>query len=340
MIFMPLIDEPENLLDVDLILALRTNFTTRNGLILDSHGNPWYRWRSDGLDAWWRMFEETINAPMGRRLANSACDEEECLLNSGELDFTGLFRKKKSVKSLMKRWWLCGWGQPSIQPAGIDGVSLTPIFAGFLQAAVERIDSKRYRMRWEQKSSDSCILNLEPSSHPVTTAKISFEPYSPGSKYMLNVESGWRIDGQRFHLLPVGMFSRLEESCSGLVANISEDERSAWPEINDGFLSIAIACKNLFIAGEEIFLASEPEGWIDSCNSLFAPMGLSVPISVDSIDDKGGIELVYEQIPLLSVTVGYLAGAWTRCEGRPVKVSVISQGLNTKITLQTRYEIA
>ena len=40
MIFMPLIDEPENLLDADLILALRSNFTTRNGLILDSHGNP------------------------------------------------------------------------------------------------------------------------------------------------------------------------------------------------------------------------------------------------------------------------------------------------------------
>ena len=340
MILMPLIDETESLLDVDLIIALESNFTTRNGLILDLHGNPWYRWRSDGLDAWWRMFEETINAPMGRRLANSACDEEECLLNSGELDFTGLFRRKKSVKSLVNRWWLCGWGQPSIQPALIDGVSLTPLFAGFLHAAIERIDSKRYRMRWEQKSSDSCVLNLEPSSHPVTASKVSFEPYRPGSKYMLNVESGWRIDGQRFHLLPVGMFRRLEESCAGLVANVSDDERSAWPEVNDGFLSIAIACKNLFIAGEEIFLASDPDGWIESCKSFFAPMGLSVPKSVESIDDKGGIELVYEQVPLLSVTVGYLAGAWTRCEGRPVKVSVTSKDLNTKITLQTRYEIA
>ena len=113
---MPLIDEPENLLDADLILALLTNFTTRNGLILDSHGNPWYRWRSDGLDAWWRMFEETINAPMGRRLANSACDEEECLLNSGELDFTGLFRKKKSVKSLIFRGTLRAWATQAPLP--------------------------------------------------------------------------------------------------------------------------------------------------------------------------------------------------------------------------------
>ena len=340
MIFMPLIDEAENLLDVELMSALESNFTSRDGLILDLHGNPWYRWRSDGLGAWWRMFEETINAPMGRRLANSACDEEECLLNSGELDFTGIFRKKKSTKSLVNRWWLCGWGQPSIQPATIDGVSLTPVFAGFLQAGIERIDSKRYRMRWEQKSSDSCVLNLEPSNHPVTAAKTSFEPYISGSRFTLNVEKGWRIDGQRFHLLPVGMFRRLEESCAGLVANISDDERSSWPEVSDGFMSVAIACKNLFVAGEEIFLASDAEGWMESCKSFFAPMGLSVPTSVSSIDDKGGIELVYKQLPLVSVTVGYLAGAWTRCEGRPVKVNVILQGEDTKISLQSRYEIA
>ena len=80
---MPLIDESETLLDTSLILSLRENFSYRDGLILDEQGHCWYRWRSDGLEAWWRMFEEIIDAPMGRKLANAACDEEEGLLNSG-----------------------------------------------------------------------------------------------------------------------------------------------------------------------------------------------------------------------------------------------------------------
>ena len=74
---MPLIDEAEAILDGDLMSILESSFSTRDGLILDNHGNAWFRWRADGLDAWWRMFEETIDSPMGRRLANSACDEEE-----------------------------------------------------------------------------------------------------------------------------------------------------------------------------------------------------------------------------------------------------------------------
>ena len=46
------------------------------------------------------MFEEIIDAPMGRKLANAACDEEELLLNSGVLDHTGFFRKKKITQAL------------------------------------------------------------------------------------------------------------------------------------------------------------------------------------------------------------------------------------------------
>ena len=95
---MPLIDESDSLLDASLILSLRENFSYRDGLILDEQGQCWYRWRSDGLEAWWRMFEEIIDAPMGRKLANAACDEEEALLNSGALDFTGLFKRKKISK--------------------------------------------------------------------------------------------------------------------------------------------------------------------------------------------------------------------------------------------------
>ena len=134
---MPLIDEAETLLDVQLMSHLVNNFTTRNGLIIDKYGNSWFRWRADGLDSWWRMFEETIDSPMGRKLANSACDEEEWLLNSGSLDHTGFFRKKKALNSLTHRWKINGWGTPTLNPPSFRSVGLNPIFAGILQADIE-----------------------------------------------------------------------------------------------------------------------------------------------------------------------------------------------------------
>lgn len=340
MINMPLIDEAENLHDRELMANLESNFTVRNGLIIDNHGNSWYRWRADGLESWWRMFEEVIDAPMGRRLANAACDEEEWLLNSGVLDFTGLFKKKKITNALIERWNLHGWGVPVLKPPSFDSTGLTPVFAGILQANVERIYSKRYRMRWEEKSAETCVLSLDDSNYPITASKSTGVEYTPGKPYQIEVEKGWRIDGLSHFLLPVGLFKRLQESCAGLVANIGEDERQSWPELGDGFLALAIAAKNLFIAGEEIFLAADVDGWIESCNAFFAPLGISTPISAKELDSHGGIEFKFSEIPVLALTAGYLAGAWVRCEGRPVKVEIKSEENIHYITLQSRYELS
>ena len=339
MMYMPLIDESESLLDASLIMALRENFTVRDGLIIDKQGYCWFRWRSDGLEAWWRIFEEIIDAPMGRKLANAACDEEEVLLNSGALDFTGLFRRKKVVQAINQRWWMNGWGKPNLKPPSFASSGLTPLFAGIFQADFERINSKRYRMRWEEKSVDNCVMILDETELPVPAAKPSGKTYSSGEPYDIGVEENWKIDGLKYYLLPVGIFARLQESCAGLVANISEDERNSWPKISDGFLSFALAAKRLFIAGEEIFLAADTNGWIDSCKSFFGPMGMSCPISATQLDSNGGIELKFTEIPLLSLTAGLLAGAWVRCEGRPVKVAIRTDENFQYISLQTRYEL-
>ncbi len=339
MIKMPLIDEAEMILDKELISRLYSNFSTANGMIIDTSGNSWFRWRADGLDSWWRMFEEVIDAPMGRKLANAACDEEEHLLNSEVLDFTGFFKKKKILKALLDRWNLHGWGIPSLSPPSFESIGLNPIFAGILQADIERINSERYRMRWEEKSSESCILNLEKTNSPIPASKPVCETYPAGEDYQVEVEPKWKIDGLSHHLLPAGLFKRLQESCSGLIANVSDDERAAWPQVNDGFLSLAIASKNLFIAGEEIFLVADSDGWLQSCDAFFSPMGFSKPISVREIDSNGGIELIYPSIPVPAITLGMLAGAWIRSEGRPVKVGFDSSDENLIFTLQSRYEL-
>ena len=337
---MPLIDEESNLFDIDLMSNVASIFSKRDGLIIDNKGNPWYLWRADGLESWWRFFEDIIDAPMGRKLANSACDEEENLLEDVELNFTGLFRKKKTKAALTSRWNLHGWGYPYLDPPSFDTTGLTPVFAGFMQADIEKINSARYRMLWEEKSAETTLLTLDKTSIPLTKANSVVALQEVGEPLVLELEKGWRIDGLSHFLLPIGMFKRLENSCSGIIANIGDDERNSWPDFGDGFLSLAIACKRLFVAGEELFLAADVDGWVDSCKSYFGFKGFSSPISGKALDTPGGIELQFNTIPCLAMTVGYLAGAWVRCEGRPVKVSVIRGDNVDIIRLESRHEIS
>lgn len=337
---MPLIDEESNLFDIDLMSNVASIFSKRDGLIIDNKGNPWYLWRADGLESWWRFFEDIIDAPMGRKLANSACDEEENLLEDVDLNFTGLFRKKKTKAALTSRWNLHGWGNPYLDPPSFDTTGLTPVFAGLMQADIEKINSARYRMLWEEKSAETTLLTLDKTSIPLTKANSVVASQEVGEPLVLELEKGWRIDGLSHFLLPIGMFKRLENSCSGIIANIGDDERNSWPDFGDGFLSLAIACKRLFVAGEELFLAADVDGWVDSCKSYFGFKGFSSPISGKALDTPGGIELQFNTIPCLAMTVGYLAGAWVRCEGRPVKVSVTRDDNIDIIRLESRHEIS
>jgi hypothetical protein len=79
---------------------------------------------------------------------------------------------------------------------------------------------------------------------------------------------------------------------------------------------------------------------MQSCDAFFSPMGLSKPQSVKSIDSNGGIELIYSQVAVPAITLGMLAGAWIRSEGRPVKVDLSREDNLHRVTLQSRYELS
>jgi hypothetical protein len=339
---MPLIDVPDVELDHELNAALMDLFSHNQGNIIDQSGLCWSVWRVDGLDAWWRFFEEAINAPMGRRLANAACDEEEWLLNSGQIDVNGLFKKKKMQAALKNRWRLHGWGKPLSTPFGIESAPLTPIGSGLLQAGIERQHAKRYRMRWEDKSANLVLVNFSPSDAPLVPAGPPPNSLSiqKGEPWETEFEADLKIDGQRHCLLPAGLFSRLEDACAGLVGNISSDERAAWPKKEDGYLALAIASFRLFIAGEELFMAVDSNSWLDCVDAVFGIKGLSSPHEVECVDAHGGIKLIFDNLPFGPVSIGYLAGAWTRCEGRPVKVELIEQETRSIVILTSRHDLA
>ena len=339
---MPLIDGLEVKISQEITERYANEFTTSAGMLLDKAGLAWMRWRVDGLEAWWNFFEECIDVPMGRRLANAACDEEEWLISSGQLDVSGFFKNRKSVTTINSRWELFGWGQPLISPPGVESGVLTPIVCGFLQADLERKNNCRYRMRWEQKSSEHCRLNLENSTSPIVPAPPppKSESYQLGLPTSLQIENKWCLEGKRHCLLPAGLFSRLEDACAGFTANISEDERAAWPERGDGFLAMALASFRLFVAGEELFMAADAAGWKDSVSVLFGERGLGSPSKVEFVDNHGGVELHFDWLPFLPISVGMIAAAWTRCEGRPVKVELSVNNSEITVRLSSRYELA
>ncbi|MDP6869792.1 MAG: hypothetical protein QGI21_03350 [Candidatus Poseidoniaceae archaeon] len=333
---MPLVDSEKNLLDSELNHQLGQKFSTYKGLILDKSGFQWTLWRLDALEAWWRFFEETIDTPMGRKLANAACDEEEFLISSGELLERGFFKKKKMQKLIMKRWKLHGWGLPFFSNCGADDTIYTPIAAGILQANMENIESTRYRMLWEEKGPGSFILDLENSNLPIQPPKpVAENILDTGDEFTMDIEKGWRIDGQRYCLLPLGLFTRLESFCVGFHCSIDDDERKSWSGLDEGALAISIAMKRLYIAGEEIFLAIDREGWIDSANNLLSVRGMGHVQDVTLIDGNGGVGIDFFETPSPFV-VGLLAGAWTRCEGRPVRVDFEGK----TIKLFSRHELA
>lgn len=337
MIRMPLVDGPEFTLDRKLMEIIAQEFSVNSGLILDKHGSSWMLWRCDELEGWWQVFEEKMDSPMGRKLANAACDEEESLLKSEGFNIRGFFKKKKALNAIEKRWSMHGWGNPVITPASFTSPTLNPIVAGFMQAQLEKFDDQRYKMRWEQKKFNACFLNLEPHSGLIPAAKKIGKQYSIGKPYTIEIETGWKIDGISYHLLPSGLFLRLQESCNGLTADVDSDERKCWPDINEGFLSMAIASKNTFIAGQELFLAADMDDWIDNCRIILGSRGLGEPDSIQSLDEYGGVQLEFSHIPIPSITIGLLAGMWVRCEGKPVKVGVKFSEEVTLITLTSRY---
>ena len=146
---------------------------------------------------------------------------------------------------------------PSLNPPGFDSVGLTPVFFLEFFKLILRESTPKDIECCGKKICRNYDLNSQFKQPPCVTLKKSIDSYESGLPLTIDLEIGWRIDGIRHFLLPVGLFKRLEESCNGLVANISEDERNSWPDYGDGFLAMALAAKKLFIAGEELFLAAD-----------------------------------------------------------------------------------
>ena len=337
---MPIIDENDQSLDKHLMNQVSNKFFSERGFISDVHGWSWLLWRKDEIESWWRTFEEIINHPLGRKLSNSACDQHEMMITNINPDFGRFFVKKKKIDYIKKYWKSNGWGEPDFSDNTIKFGGLSPIFSGFFQASLEWFAEKRIKVTWQDVNSELISLNVEDSGSNIPPPDLSIGKYISERQLQIDLETGWRIDGQRHHLLPTGLFSRLQKSCSGFAANIGEDERFGWPEMDDISIAMAIAARKNFILGEELFLAADENGWMSNIKSIFSKKGLGNPTSVKYIDGNGGVLVKFETYPNIPILLGSLSGAWTRCEGRPAKINFQERNNILEITIESKQNIA
>jgi len=337
---MPLIDEDESQLDISLIKSVSESFSYENGVISDKFGNSWLLWRKDEIESWWRIFEETLNQPLGRKLANSACDVEESLLLLENSETGPFFKTKKLQTNIKQRWKNNGWGNPDFSNDSIKSSGLSSLFSGFYQASTEWINKKRFKVTWQDVTSELIVLDIVESSLNISPIEPDDKIFKSNLKLVLDLESEWKIDGQRYHLLPSRLFRRLRDSCKGIDSDINQDERFGWPDFDDISLAMAMASRKNFILGEELFLAADEEGWISNFNQIFSKKGYGQAKSVSYVDNHGGVKILVQNCVSIPLLTGYLSAAWTRCEGRPAKISVTSKGLFNEFVISSKQKIA
>jgi len=337
---MPLIDEDNRIIDHQLVDLVKSNFSFSKGLISCKNGKSYLLWRKDEIESWWRFFEETMDSSLGRKLANSSCDEEELLLGIEDFTPAGLFKRSKKIHYLLNRWQKFGWGSPDFKTMSINQSGLSPLFSGLFQASLEWLEQNRYKLTWQDSSADRINLNVEKTNFQIAKPENNLTNIEFRDPLELDIENEWRIDGQRYHLLSSGIFDRLRTSCLGFTANISEDERSGWPSIDDVSLSMAIASRKNFISGEEIFLAADEDGWVSSICAIFSNKGYGEPIKAEYIDKNGGVEIMFSETTNSPLLLGLLSAAWSRCEGRPAKVECDIDKKPLKIRISSKQKIA
>jgi hypothetical protein len=287
---------------------------------------------------------------MGRRLANSAVEEESWLLaNSDLVNIAGFFQKRKRNKFLVERWRNRGWGRPDFKNHIIQERLLTCLSAGFFHGALESVEESHFKVRWEDRGPTMCQLSFDPvdrglmKTQPPPLLFGEMEVPNSDESLVLDIESDFQIEGKRHCLLPAGLFARLLESTAGLQTVV---DKHTWDldnlnfKFKDGFIAMAEAMKKLFLSLEQHILILEPSDWIDICHNICSNRGFGIPVDVESLDKHGGVSLNFEILPFAPLTVGLLAAAWQRAEGRPVKVKVSKQSGSFAVNLSSFHKIA
>ena len=326
-----------------------------DGSVRDSLGHLNSVWKIIDFHRWWLSFESHAGVPLGRKLMNAATDQEEHFLNESSLLDIGWFMKKKRIDStLHQRWQKRGWGRYSLSSNTVYSHLLAPLCSGFALAALEIIKSQRLKVQWRQVSNIQ--IQLETDEDP---RSISLAPSPPLFFWDSNqqsgqhsqehditldlqiIEHGWTHSGEPSFLIPLGVFQRLFGSVSMQGIQLPSEVLDCWDFSEDINLSqviplilTSLALNDMVSQSERPIYIQDLNSWSQLSDAYLKPFGLGSFISVNAVDEQGGVEFELFQSSLLPLTLGFLIAFWQRGIGRKAKIEIKSTDGNfiVKIT--------
>ena len=352
---MPLIDSGESLIDTDLTQQFKDYFSiTDEGLIKDSYNRNWMVWSISDIERWWGIFETNLAIPFGRKLFNSCCDEEEFQIHTSELVKTGWFKKSGNLRRLSNRWHLFGWGELKVESKRIITKLPSSIASGFAVAGIESFNNFRYKSEWKQISQTEIMLelNLDPNEIPI--AKMHTElPWVSKKELFANkpvdfaLESrdlGWSVDGEPMVVLPVSMFSRLFYSTLGAKTALGAEIIQSWNVvgIDSRFVKPLILASHssylLFLNSDKHVFAESADSWDNVISHYCKQWGWGHPSELSVESNTNSITIIYQLNEILPFFIGQIMGIWERSHGKKPKVSLLFNGDNIEILIESLLE--
>ena len=323
-----------------LLNVLREEFSAKDGMIFDAHGDAWIVWKTSELYAWWHSFEDQCSVPLQRKLMNACADQEEYLLSLNQTLSTGwLLRKRKQKSALDQRWARYGWGLIDLEHDVLQTLIFAPMASGVALATKEQHTHERLKLEWQQASQRT--ISLEFTSAPSNLAPAPAAPQMPWStehqqgfttpQFLDELEwlnATWTVGGEPTCLFPMDAFTRLFHTCRAYPSAVSKEQQLAWltPAFDAGirsvFLMVVASMATLVNVGERPIYIENTSSWASLSAHYLSPNGWGHPLSVESLGTEHGVRFVLSSGPTLPFLTGWLVAMWERGHGKSSKFTL------------------
>ena len=325
----------------DSIASIHNGFThATGGRILDPFGHELLLFGVQEFNDWWNQFESFFASPIGRKLIYAATDEEEYSLGKHPyIQPKKWFSKKKSYSALLQRWRAMGWGVYDLESDSILSPAHPTLTVGFALAAKEHFVQKRFRLEWDQRSSDYISIDFSEKNEPMSDVHQApllnwgEETTLSHGKEELNHEIqlrsfGFFIGQQRGLFVPSQVLNRLY---FGLQGRPLRDARSVQQDMEvEGleqsimplFQASVAASKFMFESSNYGLFVQQESDWNDHVELRLSQRGFGVLSEQGcSLSSTNSLEATLHS-PHPGYSLGLIWGMWERAHGSPFRMKV------------------
>ncbi len=293
-----------------------------------------------GFEFWFHGLEQRLGQSLGRRLAHSALEHEEFMLNTAGLAAPS-GRDLSNWADSQRDWQSRGLGRYSSLEDDestrilIEHPASSAICAGLITASWERATGQRHKFVWSQNAQEGLVVSLEPDhleSPAPNEMPIPWRDSNPGLTDLDRIELAWedlRIESnsvwsnlqERRMVIHRDLILRFEEFCIPYLDGIKDGRKNmVWPLEDEQRIAWWTAAadsmrQSVFESGIHI-LVSQPEDWLNISSRHLGLHGLGKVESASQSDSQGGVELTLNGCFHPALAGGVLLACWERAYGR------------------------